>query len=194
MNTRLWKELRAAVLATITLSLLLCGVYPLAVWSIAQIVFPGKANGSLIYGANGPVGSILISQSFHGPDFFHPRPSAAGNGHDPLSSGGSNLGPLSRIQLERVKTRAEDFRRENRLGPGIPVPVDAVTASASGLDPHISVENALLQSLRIAESREIPGEKVVELIARCTENRQLGILGEKRVNVLLLNLELEKLR
>jgi K+-transporting ATPase ATPase C chain len=194
MKTKIWKELRAAVMATLALSLLLCVFYPLAVWSIAQIFFPWKANGSMIHGPKGPIGSVLISQSFTGPGFFHPRPSAAGSGHDPLSSGGSNLGPLSKTQFERVKARIESFRRENRLGREVPIPVDAVTASASGLDPHISVENTLLQSLRIAESREIPKGKIVELIARCTESRQLGILGGKRVNVLLLNLELEKLR
>lgn len=181
-------------MATAVLSLLLSGFYPLAVWAIAQIIFPWKANGSLIHGPNGPIGSALISQCFTGPGFFHARPSAAGSGHDPLSSGGSNLGPLSKIGFERVKTRIECFRRENRLGPGIPIPDDAVTASASGLDPHISVENALLQSGRVAEFRGISGERIAGLIARCTENRQFGILGEKRVNVLLLNLELEKRR
>ena len=194
MKMNLWKQLRTAVMATAVLSLLLSGFYPLAVWSIARIIFPWKANGSLIHTPNGPVGSVLISQCFTGPGFFHSRPSAAGGGHDPLSSGGSNLGPLSKIQFERVKTRIESFRRENRLPPGIPIPADAVTASASGLDPHISVENAFLQSGRVAEFRGIPGEKIAGLIARCTENRQFGILGEKRVNVLLLNLELEKLR
>ncbi len=156
MKTKLWKELRAAAVTTMALSLLLCGVYPLAVWSIAQIVFPWKANGSMIHGPNGPIGSVLISQNFTGPGFFHPRPSAAGSGHDPLSSGGSNLGPLSKTLFERVKTRIENFRRENRLGREIPIPDDAVTASASGLDPHISMENAVLQSDRVAKARGSP--------------------------------------
>lgn len=194
MKTKLWKELRAAAMATIALSLLLCGVYPLAVWSIARIVFPWKANGSMIHDPNGPIGSVLVSQSFTGPGFFHPRPSAAGSGHDPLSSGGSNLGPLSKTQFERVKTRIENFRGENRLSREIPIPADAVTASASGLDPHISVENAELQSGRVAKARGIPQEKILRLIVEYTENPQLGILGEKRINVLMLNLELEKTR
>jgi K+-transporting ATPase ATPase C chain len=194
MKTKLWKELRAAVMATMTLALLLCGVYPLAVWTVAQIVFPWKANGSMICGPKGPIGSVLISQSFTEPGFFHPRPSAAGSGHDPLSSGGSNLGPLSKTQFERAKTRIENFRRENRLGREVPVPVDAVTASASGLDPHIRVENAELQSERVAKARGIPRERILKLIAKFTEKPQLGILGEKRINVLLLNLELEKSR
>ena len=194
MKTKLWKELRAAAIATMALSLLLCGVYPLAVWSIAQIVFPWKANGSIIHGPKGPIGSVLISQSFIGPGFFHPRPSAAGSGHDPLSSGGSNLGPLSKTQFERVKTRIDNFRRENRLSGEVPIPADAVTASASGLDPHISMENAILQSDRVAKARGIPQERILKLIAKFTEKPQLGILGEKRVNVLLMNLELDESR
>jgi len=185
-------ELKKAVLAIIVLTVLLGIIYPLTVWGLAQLIFPAKANGSMIYVNNKAIGSELISQRFNGPGYFHPRPSAAGQGYDATASGGSNLGPLSKTLLEQVKQRVKDYREENELAPDVRVPVDAVTASGSGLDPHISVQNAVLQAARVAKIRNINREKVLTAIKRCTENRQLGILGEKRVNVLLLNLELDK--
>ncbi len=187
-------ELKKAVLGILFLVLLLCFIYPLVVWGIAWLVFPGKASGSLVKMENRITGSVLIGQPFTGAGFFHPRPSAAGEGYDALASGGSNLGPLSKTLIEQVKRRVKAYREENHLPPDAPVPMDAVTASGSGLDPHISMENAVLQAGRIAETRGLSKETVLALIEKCTENRQLGIFGEKRVNVLLLNLELEKIR
>jgi K+-transporting ATPase ATPase C chain len=187
-------ELKKAVLGILFLVLLLGFIYPLIVWGIAQLVFPVKASGSLVQMENRVIGSGLIGQRFTGAGFFHPRPSAAGEGYDSLVSGGSNLGPLSKILVEQVKRRVKDYREENHLPPGVPVPVDAVTASGSGLDPHIGVENAVWQAGRIAKTRGLSKERVLALIEKCTENRQLGIFGEKKVNVLLLNLELEKIK
>jgi K+-transporting ATPase ATPase C chain len=183
-------ELKKAVVGLLVLVLLLGFIYPLVVWGIARFIFPAKAGGSLVKMENRVIGSVLIGQRFTGPGFFHPRPSAAGEGYDALASGGSNLGPLSKILIEQVKRRVKDYREENHLPPGVPVPMDAVTASGSGLDPHISVENAAWQAGRIAKTRGLSKETVLALIEKCTENRQLGIFGEKRVNVLLLNLEL----
>lgn len=185
-------ELKRAVLAIVVLAVLLGIIYPLTVWGLTQLIFPAKANGSMIYINNKPIGSGLISQRFSGPGYFHPRPSAAGQGYDATASGGSNLGPLSKTLFEQVKQREKEYREENGFALEIRVPVDAVTASGSGLDPHISVENAVLQAARVAKARNIDLEKVSAAIERCTENRQLGILGEKRVNVLLLNLEINK--
>jgi len=187
-------EIGRAITGLIALSLLLCLIYPLAVWAIAQLVFPGKADGSLLKKENRVIGSLLIGQPFSGPEFFHPRPSAAGQGYDARASGGSNLGPLSRSLVEQVKTRIKAYRQENGLPPQTPVPVDAVTASASGLDPHIGVPNARMQADRVARARGISRGRVLAAIAAGTEDRQLGIFGEKRVNVLLLNLELQKLK
>lgn len=187
-------ELKKAVLAIIVLTVLLGIVYPLTVWGLAQLIFPAKANGSMIYDNNKVIGSELISQRFSGPGYFHPRPSAAGQGYDASASGGSNLGPLSKTLFEQVKLRVKNYRAENELAPDARIPVDAVTASGSGLDPHISIENAVLQAARVAKARNINREKILAVIEQCTKNRQLGILGEKRVNVLLLNLEIEKLK
>jgi K+-transporting ATPase ATPase C chain len=187
-------ELKKAILAIIILTVLLGIIYPLTVWGLAQLIFPAKANGSMIYINNKPIGSELISRRFSGPGYFHPRPSAAGQGYDASASGGSNLGPLSKTLLEQVNQRVKDYREENQLASDIRVPVDAVTASGSGLDPHISIENAVLQAARVAKARNIDLGKVKAMIERCTENRQFGILGEKRINVLVLNLEIEKLR
>lgn len=195
MNKKtLVSEIGRAITGLIALSLLLCLIYPLAVWAIAQLVFLDKAGGSPVKKENRVIGSVLIGQPFSGPGFFHPRPSAAGQGYDARASGGSNLGPLSRSLVEQVKNRLKVYRQENNLPPQTPVPIDAVTASASGLDPHISVPNARLQAGRVATARGIGREKVLAAIAACTEDRQLGIFGEKRVNVLLLNLELQKVK
>lgn len=185
------EEARASLVSTLILAVLLCGIYPLAVWALAQGLLPSQANGSLLIRQGKVVGSTLIAQGFSDPRFFHPRPSAAGDGYDAARSGGSNLGPLSRSLIEEVDGRLAGYRRENRLSEGTPVPADAVTASGSGLDPHISVRNAVLQARRVARSRGVSEEGLLARIRANTEGRDLGVLGEPRVNVLLLNLDLE---
>lgn len=146
-------ELRIALISTLSLAVILCGFYPLLVWVLAQGLFPDKANGSLVREKQMIRGSRLIAQGFSHPKYFHPRPSAAGQGYDGLSSGGSNLGPLSRKLNDALKERLARYRAENKLSPDILVPADAVTASGSGLDPHISLKNALLQAHRVAAAR-----------------------------------------
>jgi K+-transporting ATPase ATPase C chain len=188
------RELRISLMATLSLAVLLCGVYPFLVWMVGQGLFPHNANGSLIVRKGTVIGSSLISQGFTDPIYFHPRPSAAGQGHDATSSGGSNLGPISKKLVDGVRQRVVDYRIENGLVPDAIVPADAVTASASGLDPHISVENALLQARRVAKARSLTVEVVMEKINAHTEGRTLGILGEPRVNVLMLNVDLEGIR
>jgi len=183
-------ELGISVMATLSLAILLCGIYPLLVWIVGQGLFPAESNGSLLAHKGTIVGSSLLSQGFTDPKYFHPRPSAAGQGYDAAGSGGSNLGPTSKKLVDGVRQRVVDYRIENGLGPDAMVPADAVTASASGLDPHISVENALLQARRVAKARSLAVELVREKIDAHTEGRSLGILGEPRVNVLMLNLDL----
>lgn len=186
-------ELRTALIATVLLALIVCGIYPLVVWGMAQGLFPHKANGSLMVRDGKIVASELLAQHFTGEKYFHPRPSAAGDvGYDAANSGGSNLGPISRKLIDAVKERVEAYRAENNVPPTIPLPADAVTASASGLDPHISVRNATLQSPRVARARGIQEEAVRQQIATHTEGRDLGILGEPRVNVMKLNLALDE--
>ena len=185
-------QLRISLTATLLLAVLLCGIYPLAVWLVAQGVFPANANGSLVV-RNGKIfGSSLISQGFTGPKYFHPRPSAAGQGYDATRSGGSNLGPTSRKLVETVRQRVDAYRSENNLPPDALVPADAVTASASGLDPHISLKNALLQASRVVKARGLSEDIVLKEIKHYTEGRGLGVLGEPRVNVLMLNLALDR--
>jgi K+-transporting ATPase ATPase C chain len=185
-------ELRTSVIATISLAIILCGIYPLIVWGVSQVLFPKQANGSLIIRDGKIIGSELLAQNFTDPKYFHPRPSNAGDtGYDGMSSGGSNLGPISRKLIESVKERTEAYRTENGLQPSVSVPVDAVTASASGLDPHISVKNAILQSGRVAKARGMSEEALLSAIKAHTQSRDLGILGEPRVNVLELNLSLD---
>lgn len=188
---RLLTELRIALIMTGVLAVLLCGLYPLAVFAVAQGLFPDKAGGSLIWCRGDVVGSRLLAQPFTEPQYFHPRPSAAGEGYDAAASGGSNLGPTSKKLIDTVKERVEQYRAENGLGPDGEVPADAVTASGSGLDPHISVTNALLQARRVALARGWNEDNVKEEIRKNTEGRDLGILGQPRVNVLLLNLALD---
>jgi K+-transporting ATPase ATPase C chain len=175
------------------LTVLLGIVYPLLLTGIGQVLFPSQANGSLIHDSSGTViGSTMLAQSFTQPQYFHPRPSAAGtDGYDATSSGGSNLGPTSQKLLDTVKDRADAYRQENGLGADAPVPVDAVTASASGLDPDISPANALLQAGRVARARGLTEEQVRALVNQYTEGRTLFILGEPHVNVLKLNLALD---
>jgi K+-transporting ATPase ATPase C chain len=184
-------QLRISLMATVLLAVILCGVYPLTVWILAQGLFPAKANGSLVLRHGKVLGSSFISQGFTDARYFHPRPSAAGRGYDASSSGGSNLGPISRKLVDAVTRRSNAYRRENGLPPDALVPVDAVTASASGLDPHISLKNALLQSARVAKARGLSEDVILRQIALHTEGRDLGILGEPRVNVLMLNLALD---
>jgi potassium-transporting ATPase KdpC subunit len=184
-------QLRISVVAVVSLAVILCGVYPFLVWVAGQALFPREAGGSLVRVGDATAGSYLISQGFVGPAYFHPRPSSAGAGYDAGSSGGSNLGPTSRHLIETVRSRIAAYRQENHLNPGVPVPADAVTASGSGLDPHISVPNALLQARRVAEARGLAEGEVRKQIAIHTEGRTLGILGEPRVNVLMLNLDLD---
>jgi K+-transporting ATPase ATPase C chain len=185
------KELRTSLIATILLAVLVCGLYPSVVWIVGQGVFPGKVNGSLVMSESRVIGSSLIAQGFTGPRYFHPRPSAAGEGYDGAHSGGTNWGPLSEKLIEKVRTRIAAYRAENDLPPGTPVPADAVTASASGLDPHITVKNALLQARRVAKARGMSMNVILKKIQACTENRNLWIFGEPRVNVLMLNLNLD---
>ncbi len=188
-------ELRAAVIAVLSLAVALCGAYPLVVWALSQGLFPYEANGSLVQRDGVIVGSEVIAQNFSSPRYFHPRPSAAGEtGYDGANSGGTNLGPLSRKLAESVKQRVDAYRAENGLPPGMPVPADAVTASGSGLDPHISLWNALLQASRVAHHRGFDRQTVEKLIQANTESRDLGILGDPRVNVLKLNLALDRIK
>jgi potassium-transporting ATPase KdpC subunit len=187
-------ELRSAVLVTIILAVVCCGLYPLAVFGLGQLLFPRQANGSLILDANGTVlGSRLLGQPFNADKYFHSRPSAAGNGYDPTSSGGSNLGPTSQKLRDSISQNVVDYRSQNGLGTSALVPADAVTASASGLDPHISLENAELQAARIARARGLALEQVRALIAQNTDRAALGVLGDPGVNVLELNLALDAL-
>jgi K+-transporting ATPase ATPase C chain len=184
-------EIRIALTATFGLAVILCGVYPLVLWGFSQGVFRDKANGSMVIRKGTTVGSSLLAQGFSDPGHFHPRPSAAGQGYDGTSSGGSNLGPLSQKLVDTVGQRVKAYREENGLAFGAPVPADAVTASASGLDPHISVENALLQAGRVAKARGLSNDLVRKIIGAYTEGRDLGVLGEPRVNVMMLNIDLD---
>lgn len=178
----------------VVMTVLLGVFYPLAVTGLAQVFFPRQAGGSLIERDGQPVGSALIGQKFTGPGYFHGRPSTAGkDGYDAVASGGSNLGPTNKELLAAVAQRVAEVRSANDLPAGAGVPADLVTASASGLDPDISPEAAYLQVPRVARARNLPEDKVRSLVARNITAKQFGILGEPRVNVLKLNLELDKL-
>ena len=194
MFKNILNEFRISCIVTISFAIVLCGVYPSAVWIIAHSIFPAKANGSLVSVNNRVVGSSLLGQPFSGPGYFHPRPSAAGQGYDASNSGGSNLGPTSQRLIDIVKTRIDRYRDENYLNSDINIPADAVTASASGLDPHISIENARLQASRVANNRGLKKETVLEMINTRTEGRTMWIFGEPRVNVLLLNMDLNAIK
>ena len=182
------KNLLISVWMTLATTLLFGIVYPLAVTGLAQLLFPGRANGQLIERNGKIIGSRIIAQPFRSPGYFHPRPSAAGNGYDPLASGGSNLGPTNKQLIDRVQADAAKLAAEN---PGVPVPIDLVTASGSGLDPDISPAAAEFQVPRVAQARGMTAEAVRALVAKHTQDRDLGFLGEPRVNVLELNLDLD---
>jgi K+-transporting ATPase ATPase C chain len=184
-------QLRQAVIVTLALAVVCCGLYPLIVFGIGQVLFHDKANGSLIVDAGGIRGSRLIGQPFAADKYFHPRPSSAGNGYDPTSSGGSNLGPTSQKLRDGIAQNLADYRAQNSLATNAPVPADAVTASGSGLDPHIGLENARLQADRVAKARSLTLEHVRDLIQQNTDPVSLGILGDPGVNVLRLNLALD---
>ena len=184
------KNLVTAILMTIVTTILLGVIYPLAVTGIAQLAFPDKANGQLIKRDGVIVGSRIIGQPFSGPTYFHSRPSAAGPaGYDAAASSASNLGPTSQVLIDRVKTEVEKLSVEN---PGKPVPVDLVTTSASGLDPHVSPAAAEFQIPRVARERGLSEAEVRQFVSAHTEGRTFGFLGEPRVNVLELNLELDE--
>lgn len=180
---------------TLTVFIYLLGLlYPLAMTGIAQVLFGARADGSLVRDGSGSVvGSALIGQAFDQPAYFAPRPSAAGDGYDPTSSGASNLGPTNPALIEAVSNRVADYRRANGLAPDTEIPVDAVTASGSGLDPHISVANARLQAPRVARVRNLDLDIVLRLVDIHTGGRSLGFLGEEGVNVLGVNLALDGL-
>jgi K+-transporting ATPase ATPase C chain len=185
------RQLVSGLVVLIALTILTGIAYPLVVTGIAQTVFPNKADGSLIRVDGRVVGSRLIGQQFSLPRYFHPRPSAAGDGYDGAASGASNLGPSSPELAGAVSERASAYRAENGLPASAAVPVDAVTASGSGLDPDISPENARAQAARVARARDIPLDRVLALVERHTDGRGLGVLGEPTVNVLELNLALD---
>lgn len=170
-------------------------LYPLAISGIAQLIFPHQANGSLIYKDGQVIGSSLIGQQFSDPKYFHGRPSSAGEtGYDATSSSASNLGPTNKLLIEKVKKLAQQVRKENGLKSNTAVPSDLITSSASGLDPDISIDAALIQIPRIAKARNISEEKLKNLVNEHIAGRQLGILGEPRVNVLELNIALDNLK
>jgi K+-transporting ATPase ATPase C chain len=191
----LFSEIRGAVFATLILAIVCCGLYPLVVFGIAQALFRDKANGSLIVDQDGTVrGSKLLAQGFTADKYFHPRPSAAGNGYDATNSSGSNLGPTSQKLNDAIKDRVDAYRKENGLNADESVPADAVTTSGSGLDPHISLHNAELQIPRVAKARAVSEKKLRELIEQNTDGRDLGVFGDPGVNVLTLNRALDGLR
>lgn len=205
------KQLVIAVRLTLILLLVVSGIYPLVVWGISQAAFKHQADGSLVTdGAGKTVGSSLLAQGFAKPEYFHPRPSAAGNGYDPTASSGTNLGPTSDKLINGVHKKdlapgkpdpsdfdgvadlAKQYRADNGMAANTPVPVDAVTRSASGLDPGISPANAALQVARVAHARNVSADVVSGLVRQNTQGRSLGFLGEPVVNVLMLNLALDK--
>jgi len=186
-----FKELWISILVTIILCIVVSGIYPVLIWGIGQLFFPYQANGSLIESDGKIVGSALLAQGFSGEKYFHPRPSAAGTGYDPLNSGGSNLGPTSQKLIDGIKANIAQYRQENSLLPKVLVPADAVTASGSGLDPHISPQNAALQIPRVARARGLSEDVVRDAVTKATDGSLLGLGGDPGVNVLKLNVALD---
>jgi len=191
----IFTEFGRSIVATIFFAVILCGVYPFVVFAASQLLFPHQANGSLLVDKSGAIrGSALLAQNFTGEKYFHPRPSAAGsNGYDPTSSGGSNLGPTSSNLVANITQNIASYRADNNLSTNAPVPADAVTESASGLDPHISPANAEIQIPRVAKVRGLSEDRVRELVKQNTSGRDLGLFGEPRVNVMTLNFALDQL-
>jgi potassium-transporting ATPase KdpC subunit len=186
------QQLAPAFRMTVLLTVLTGVIYPGVITGVCQVLFRNQANGSLVIRNGQVIGSQLLGQNFAKAEYFHPRPSAAGNdGYDPTASTGSNFGPTNQKLYDRVKASAEQFRKENPSYSG-PIPADALTASGSGLDPHISVANAMAQAARVAKARGASTSTIEGVIGSATEGRDLGFLGEPRVNVLSLNLELER--
>lgn len=186
------ENLRIAVLFTIVTTIVFGLIYPLAVTGLSQLIFPSQANGELIVKNGRVIGSRLIGQPFSSDRYFHPRPSAAGSGYDPVapSGGASNLGPTNKALLDRVNSDIQKLRAEN---PGAPIPIDLVTTSGSGLDPDFSPAAAEFQVPRVARARHMSQESLRALVAKHTQGRQFDVLGEPRVNVLELNLELDQM-
>jgi len=191
----IFAEFGRSIVATVFFAVILCGLYPLIVYGVAQMLFPHQANGSLLVDETGAVrGSALLAQNFTGAQYFHPRPSAAGaNGYDATSSSGSNLGPTSSNLVANITQNIATYRSDNGLATNAPVPADAATASASGLDPHISVANAELQIPRVAKVRGISEEQLRKFVQQNTNDRDFGVFGEPRVNVMTLNFALDQL-
>jgi potassium-transporting ATPase KdpC subunit len=188
----MWEQILPGLRIKLFFTLVLGIGYPLAVTGISQLILPKQANGSLVTAGSKVVGSELIGQNFSKPDYFHPRPSAAGDkGYDATSSSGSNFGPTNKKLIDRVSASVDQFRKENPDYHG-PIPADLLTASASGLDPHISPDSARAQAARVAKARGASIDQVNQLIAQYTEQPDLGFLGEPRVNVLKLNLALDE--
>jgi potassium-transporting ATPase KdpC subunit len=183
-------QLRPAIVVTLVLCLITGAVYPAAVTGLAQLLFPRQANGSLVTANGGVVGSALVGQAFTRPEYFHPRPSAAGAGYDPTASAGTNKGPTDLKLADTLIAQSVAQVRQEDAVQG-PLPADMVTRSASGLDPHISPANAALQVARVAKARGTDEASVRKLVARHTEGRQFGFFGDPRVNVLMLNLDLD---
>jgi potassium-transporting ATPase KdpC subunit len=187
----MWKQIAIAFRVLLFMTVLTGLIYPGVVTALCQVLFPQKANGSLVKLNGSVVGSSLIGQNFTKPQYLQPRPSAAGNGYDASNSSGSNYGPTNQKLIDRVKGSIAEFRKENPDYNG-PIPADLVTASASGLDPDISLGSAEAQAARVAAARDVPLEEVSRLIDQHTERRELGFLGEPRLNVLELNLALDQ--
>ena len=188
----MWQQILPGIRIKLFMTLLLGVLYPLAITGISQVLFPHQANGSLVTVGGKTVGSELIGQNFAKPEYFQPRPSAAGNdGYDPTASGGSNYGPTNQKLVDRVKASIDKFRKDNPDYKG-DLPADLVTASASGLDPHISPDSAAAQTARVAKARGVSADQVNQLVAQMTEGPDLGLLGESRVNVLKVNMALDE--